>query len=69
MVLFLYTGLVYLDVRLWANNSQEEFREYVHQLFDLIADYYQNIKKYPVKSLFRPKPTSKSLISLNFNMS
>ncbi len=62
MVLFLYTGLVYLDVRLWANNSQEEFREYGHQLFDLIADYYRDIKKYPVKSLFRPKKARLAII-------
>jgi aromatic-L-amino-acid decarboxylase len=32
----------------------KEFREYAHQLVDWIADYYENIEKYPVKSQVKP---------------
>jgi aromatic-L-amino-acid decarboxylase len=32
----------------------QEFRKYAHQLVDWIADYYQDIEKYPVKSQVQP---------------
>ncbi len=32
----------------------EEFRKYAHQLVDWIADYYQKIEQYPVKSQVKP---------------
>ena len=32
----------------------EEFRKYAHDLVDWIADYYQDIEKYPVKSQVQP---------------
>lgn len=32
----------------------EEFRKYAHQLVDWMADYYQQIEKYPVKSQVKP---------------
>ncbi|WKN31219.1 aminotransferase class V-fold PLP-dependent enzyme [Porifericola rhodea] len=34
--------------------SAEEFRKYAHQMVDWIADYYQDIEKYPVKSQVAP---------------
>ena len=33
----------------------EEFRKYAHQFADWMADYYENIEKYPVKSQVNPK--------------
>ncbi len=35
-------------------HSPEEFRKHAHQLVDWIADYYQQIEKYPVKSQVNP---------------
>jgi aromatic-L-amino-acid decarboxylase len=32
----------------------EEFRKYAHQFADWMADYYENIEKYPVKSQVKP---------------
>lgn len=32
----------------------DEFRKYAHQLVDWIADYYENIERYPVKSNLEP---------------
>ncbi len=32
----------------------DEFRKYAHQLVDWIADYYENIEQYPVKSNLEP---------------
>lgn len=34
--------------------NPDEFRKYAHQLVDWIADYYQDIEKYPVKSQVQP---------------
>jgi len=34
------------------NNT--EFREWAHRLADRMADYYENIEKYPVKSIVKP---------------
>ncbi|MFW5877798.1 MAG: pyridoxal phosphate-dependent decarboxylase family protein [bacterium] len=34
--------------------KREEFRQFGHQLIDWIADYYENIEKYPVKSQVKP---------------
>jgi aromatic-L-amino-acid/L-tryptophan decarboxylase len=34
--------------------NPEEFRKYAHQLVDWIADYYQEIESYPVKSQVKP---------------
>ncbi|ROL61261.1 aspartate aminotransferase family protein, partial [Bacteroidetes/Chlorobi group bacterium ChocPot_Mid] len=31
-----------------------DFRKYAHQLADRIADYYDDIEKYPVKSQVKP---------------
>jgi aromatic-L-amino-acid/L-tryptophan decarboxylase len=39
----------------------EEFRKYAHQLADWIADYYQNIESYPVKSNVKPGEIFNSL--------
>jgi aromatic-L-amino-acid decarboxylase len=32
----------------------EEFRDAAHQMVDWMADYYENIDKYPVKSKVKP---------------
>ena len=39
----------------------EEFRKYAHQLADWMADYYQNIETYPVKSNVKPGDVYNSL--------
>lgn len=39
----------------------EEFRKYAHQLADWMADYYQNIESYPVKSNVKPGDIFNSL--------
>jgi aromatic-L-amino-acid decarboxylase len=39
----------------------EEFRKYAHQLADWMADYYQNIESYPVKSSAKPGEIFNSL--------
>jgi aromatic-L-amino-acid decarboxylase len=39
----------------------EEFRKYAHQLADWMADYYQNIETYPVKSNVKPGDIFNSL--------
>ncbi len=36
------------------NSEIEKFRKEAYQIVDLIADYYQNIEKYPVKSIVEP---------------
>ena len=35
--------------------SHSEFRKYAHETVDWIADYLENIEKYPVKSRVQPK--------------
>ena len=42
----------------------EEFRKYAHQLTDWIADYYQNMETYPVKSNVQPGDIFNSLPDL-----
>ena len=32
----------------------EEFRKYAHEIVDWIAEYYENIESYPVKSKVQP---------------
>jgi aromatic-L-amino-acid decarboxylase len=34
--------------------TPEEFRKYAHELVDWMADYIENVEKYPVKSLVKP---------------
>jgi len=41
--------------------SNAEFRNFGHQFVDWIADYYENIEKYPVKSQVSPGDIFKSL--------
>ena len=42
----------------------KEFRKYAHQLADWMADYYQNIEDYPVKSNVKPGDIFNSLPDL-----
>ncbi len=39
----------------------KEFRKYAHQLTDWMADYYQNLEKYPVRSNVKPGDVFNSL--------
>ena len=41
--------------------NTEEFRKHGHKLIDWIADYYEGIEKYPVKSQVSPKEIYDSL--------
>ena len=35
--------------------NKKEFRKHAHEIVDWIADYYENIENYPVKSKVEPK--------------
>jgi aromatic-L-amino-acid decarboxylase len=41
--------------------NSKEFRQNAHQIVDWMADYLENIEKYPVKSLVKPKEIFDSL--------
>ena len=41
--------------------SSKEFREYGYSVIDWIADYYEGIEKYPVKSQVSPGDIRSSL--------
>jgi aromatic-L-amino-acid decarboxylase len=43
--------------------NSKEFRQNAHQIVDWMADYLENIEKYPVKSLVKPKEIIESLPS------
>lgn len=42
-------------------NDTQQFRQEAHRMVDLIADYYENIIDYPVKSLVKPGDVLKHL--------
>ncbi|MFP4377536.1 MAG: pyridoxal phosphate-dependent decarboxylase family protein [Spirochaetales bacterium] len=43
--------------------TTEEFRKHAHQLVDWMADYYENIERYPVRSQVEPGEIEKKLPS------